>query len=297
MLKSVKLASQARERFCAERPDMRSADIKIALSLGPFGATLSPTQEYGGFYPPPYGPHAYSSSDENRNIFLDADEGSCDSDAEEALMEFHFERLALFANAKDETWTLIDCLAFETIPLLREVRSIKRAVGRLNEQFGEAALKKAKPWWISLVFPDGMYPEMSYTNEKGRITPQEAAQAVLEEAEGSAVPNGIGLNCTSMEYLPELLVAFEVTSLKMQHHGLPRPWLVLYPNRGDAYDSFNKIWRESGTKDTWGDSLARIVKNLSTEAWAGILVGGCCRVSPREIEMLTKILRPGELAG
>ncbi|KAJ6616686.1 hypothetical protein B0H10DRAFT_2036588 [Mycena sp. CBHHK59/15] len=68
------------------------AHVKIALSLGPFGAGLSPAQEFDGFYPPPYGPSAYSEASLNRNAFAAGEEAQ-EAEATEALARFHFDRL------------------------------------------------------------------------------------------------------------------------------------------------------------------------------------------------------------
>jgi homocysteine S-methyltransferase len=70
MLESVRLADLARTRFIEEQGGiLTSSDIIIALSLGPYGASLFPAQEFEGFYPPPYGPKAYSASEMNCNSF------------------------------------------------------------------------------------------------------------------------------------------------------------------------------------------------------------------------------------
>ncbi|KAF8756958.1 Homocysteine S-methyltransferase [Rhizoctonia solani] len=53
--KAIALAVRAREIYMnITSPD--TLKPQIALSLGPFGATLSPAAEFSGIYPPPYGP-------------------------------------------------------------------------------------------------------------------------------------------------------------------------------------------------------------------------------------------------
>jgi homocysteine S-methyltransferase len=62
----------------------------VALSLGAYGATLIPSQEYSGIY------------------------GECD------LLSFHRSRLQAFM--EDESWKNVDIVAFETLPRLDEIK-------------------------------------------------------------------------------------------------------------------------------------------------------------------------------
>ena len=75
MRKAVRLAQAAKARFLLEHPFVQGDEIKIALSLGPFGSTRS-THEFDGIYPPPYGPAASEpASDADINYFVrDEDE-------------------------------------------------------------------------------------------------------------------------------------------------------------------------------------------------------------------------------
>lgn len=68
--------------------------VEIALSLGLYGATLSPAQEFDGLYPPPFGPRGFSvdSSAEDRGyrtIFPAHGRLEAESAAEIPLAEFH----------------------------------------------------------------------------------------------------------------------------------------------------------------------------------------------------------------
>ena len=78
MLQAVRLADRARTLFYSEAPDQKLHETLpdherrrtlVALSLGPFGATLQPTQEFGGFYPLPYGPQEFNERGSNFNSF------------------------------------------------------------------------------------------------------------------------------------------------------------------------------------------------------------------------------------
>lgn len=290
MRSAVHLAVQARSQFCSERPDVHLSDVKIALSLGPLGATLTPTQEYGGFYPPPYGPRAYdATSSMNTNVFLGDNAQTAEREAELALMDFHFDRLVVFADDED-TWGGIDCVLFETIPLLWEVRGIKRAVEALRKRIGEARMK----WWsISSIFPDGIYPQMtprqSMVDDGSRVSAQDVVRTALEKAEFLGIPDALGINCTPVECLPALLKEMEEVLQTWDHE--PHPWIVLCPNGGDRYDRTRRAWVEDKDKADWAKRVVLVTRRMSRKLWGGFMIGGCCRAGPREIKDLNKQVR------
>lgn len=109
---SVRLAFEARERWCAERGlrlEDRAAPL-VAMSIGSYGAFLADGSEYRGHYPA----------------------------AAAEVRAFHRERLAL---AVDELrqWTDHPLLAFETVPSLAEAVTL---TGLLAEHPGVTA-------WVS----------------------------------------------------------------------------------------------------------------------------------------------------
>ncbi|KAF6761164.1 homocysteine S-methyltransferase [Ephemerocybe angulata] len=202
MHKAVKLAQRAKALY----PET-SGSVRIALSLGPFGATLRPTQEFLGYYPPPYGPKAFSELGPNTRSFSNPEE----------------EQEAINALAIDPaTWNSIDYIAFETVLLKREVKSIRRAISLLSEHLAQTgeSLPFSKPWWISFVCPD------------------EARSEKLP------VPSGIGINCTSLERLPSLIADLTRTIPRVVSSSMS---LVLYPNGGE-YDTSQSIL---GTEERW----------------------------------------------
>jgi homocysteine S-methyltransferase len=91
----------------------------VALSLGAYGATTIPSTEYTGKYPP------------SMQVPL-------------SLELWHTERVMAFEQHQ-KTWDNIDLLAFETLPRLNEIESVRGAMRRLC---------KPKPFWISCVFPN-----------------------------------------------------------------------------------------------------------------------------------------------
>ncbi|KAI0743644.1 Homocysteine S-methyltransferase [Daedaleopsis nitida] len=284
MLKSVKLAVEAKRRFLEEQ-DMEESysqkprrRVSIALSLGPYGATVSPAQEFDGFYPPPYGPDlSLSFGMEKTNTFPTDDEGLTQEHAAiDALTAFHYERLCVFAD-DPETWAALDFVAFETVPLRREIHAIRSAVTQLQSTRGlrpyTDALddaKRMKPWWISTVHPDGKYPEMK--SDGVRATAAEVAEAALQGGdEAFSIPWGFGINCTGLEFLAKLVGQAECQAGVNGR----RPWLLKGDRRGTG----------------WAKELRAVLAALrGSQVWDGIVVGGCCKTGPEEIASLRREL-------
>ncbi|KZT63222.1 Homocysteine S-methyltransferase [Daedalea quercina L-15889] len=304
MRKSVKLAHEARCRFWEEQQVAGRAKsaVKIALSLGPFGATLSPAQEFDGFYPPPYGPKGYTANTEeqNTNAFSNTPEGQRLAVVSvEKLADFHLGRLCVFADDA-KTWEMIDLIAFETVPLSREVEAIRKAVRRLQQMLPTQRMDM-KQWWVSTVWPDGRSPEEREPGG-GRLSVEEMARALLGDCVHDTLvssqlprPWGIGINCTSLDHLPLLLAEFTSATRDLCSSLLPpgdNPWLVVYPNGGDTYDVVRRTWvpTNGGKGEDWATKFWEVVEGVMAGAsvWGGIILGGCCRTGPPEIEALAK---------
>ncbi|KAJ7090919.1 Homocysteine S-methyltransferase [Mycena belliarum] len=298
MVACVQLAIEARSRFVAEQKapgadnDSDTGTVKIALSLGPFGAGLAPAQEFDGFYPPPFGPRAYTPDGGNCNAFpQDAAGRAAEAAATEALARFHFERLCVFADDA-ATWAAVDVIAFETVPLVREIRAIRTAVAALEARHAGAR----KPWWISCVFPGGHFPESALgEGDAGKVPVGAVVAAALGDSDalaGSARlprPSALGINCTAMEAVPCVLRHMEAAVQEFRVRGDDCPWLVLYPNGGDVYDPVSQTWVVQDKAGVWGEELMKIVAEaMSRGNWAGVVAGGCCRTGPDDIALLSK---------
>jgi homocysteine S-methyltransferase len=94
----------------------------VALSLGAYGATMVPSQEYTGKYP---------------RELIDS----------KGLYDFHLARITCFVE-DEATWSSIDLVAFETIPRLAEVEAVRIAMETVKTRTAP------KGFWISCVFPD-----------------------------------------------------------------------------------------------------------------------------------------------
>lgn len=279
MRKAISLAGNARRQYGNSR------SVKIALSLGPYGASMTTAQEFTGFYPPPYGPKAFSPSEKNTNAFDDDDERDAkEREAQRALEEFHFQRLKVFADDPD-SWEGIDLIAFETVPLVREIRAIRGAMLNITPII-------SKSWWISTVWPDGKYPEESTPGGEG-LGVEEVVSALLSDAQGTPAPDGIGVNCTDLKHLGVIIKGIRDNVMLIRPN--LKPFLVLYPNGGITYDTVNRSWVgespvASEQRAIWAKRLESIGKEeQESGVWTFVAIGGCCKTGPEHIEELRKL--------
>jgi homocysteine S-methyltransferase len=106
----------------------------VALSLGAYGATMIPSQEYTGKYPKEL------------------------SDSK-GLYNFHLDRITCFVE-DEATWNSIDLVAFETLPRLAEIEAVRMVMETVNTRI------LPKEFWISCVFPnDDKLPDGSNISE------------------------------------------------------------------------------------------------------------------------------------
>ncbi|KAG8705772.1 AdoMet-homocysteine methyltransferase [Ceratobasidium sp. 395] len=311
MHKAISLAVRARDQYL-QLPTTKGSAPKIALSLGAFGAVLSPAAEFTGIYPPPYGPAQPST-------FFDTQESPDDNqkeqEAEDALAEFHFNRLRIFAGLPD-TWNAIDIVAFETVPLLREARAIRRAMTLLANTNPSIRIP---PWWISFNFAEGPLAERNPTGT--HYTAADAVRACFEQISRTYVstPSAFGVNCTHIKHIKtclnlasQALNELSGTSLDKLHEshlsqlglqGATRsgPALVVYPNGGRVYVPSTMTWLPpsptipeldgSSEAQVWARKLvASVVEGLPQEsAWSGLIIGGCCKTEPSYLVSLKEL--------
>ena len=197
---------------------------QVVLSLGAYGAIMIPGQEYTGRY------------DEKRATV-------------EGLRQWHFSRIeAFFSHSnkesdqqkeKIECWNNVSLVAFETLPLLKEVEAVRKVMGDVSNLLkGD----DQKGFWVTCVFPGegNRLPDGSSVKE--------VVKKLLEKREGSAVPMGIGLNCTKILKVEELVLEFETAVRQMVNSGETDEWpaLVLYPDgtNGEVYNTTTKVWEK-----------------------------------------------------
>ena len=312
MQKCVKLADDARKAYLAEGGATVTREAFVALSLGPFGSAVVPPQDFDGFYPPPFGPKGPTKDGiGNTRLFSSPplDPGAAAEEEErkavEALALFHLWRLHAVAS-NPETWNAVDYVAFETVPHLRELRAIKLAMSNFDTETRAqgGVLNKLRGWWISLVFPDGEESSQWDPEERERQTrslgldPTHESQIldVVLDPKIGAVPTGLGLNCTRIDQYPSILSSIVSTS-ESDSSGEKAPiplTLVVYPNGGrfgDTFDTVTHRWendggpRPDGRSVTWEEEVVEVVQKCRDE-WKDVIVGGCCRVYPPQIQTL-----------
>jgi len=149
-----------------------------------------------------------------------------------------------------------DVLAVETIP---EVQEAEAVVELLGERPGTAA-------WVSFSCADGARLRSG--------APIEAGVAAVADAPGVVA---VGVNCTAPEAVPELIGRIRaMTSLPV----------IVYPNSGEGWDSAARRWTGTGAGRVDGETAA------GWRAAGAVLVGGCCRVGPSQIEAIGRALAP-----
>lgn len=209
---------------------------KVALSLGPYGATMIPGQEYTGEY------------DEQHQTV-------------ESLLGFHMKRLGAFfpsseaeqeniegeVRERKECWGNINMVAFETIPKLQEVQAVKGVMKSLQMKGDEEGENK-KEYWITCVFPGegNLLPDGSSVRDVVKV--------MLGDEKDGPLPMGIGFNCTKVTKVEALIREFEVAVGEMIERGETSTWpsLVIYPDgtNGEVYNTSTKTWeqKEEGTE-------------------------------------------------
>jgi homocysteine S-methyltransferase len=143
-----------------------------------------------------------------------------------------------------------DFLACETIPVLDEAE----AYVRLLERLGSARA------WLSFTSPDGI-----------RTSHGEPLAECARLANRAAQVIAVGVNCVKPE-----IVGAAIRSLREE----TRKPIVVYPNSGEQWNAGDASWRGSPGRE----GLATLAPEWI--AAGARLVGGCCRVGPREIEAL-----------
>lgn len=265
------------------------ADAAVALSLGPYGATVVPSQEYAGEY-----------DEEHSGV--------------ESLVAWHLERLMLFAKVPG-VFSGVEYLAFETVPRLDEVLAIRRVMedeGLCGRMVDHRPAKGRVPYWISCVFTG--------ENENGELTlpdgtpAKQVVEAMLDSDVSSVLPWGIGINCTKVNKLPALVRMYEaaVADMVLARRLDEWPSLVLYPDgtNGEVYNTATQKWelparveapvvsrasilvtsrplQLTGTQQSWESQVAEVVKPARDRGrWKTIVVGGCCKTTPDDIARL-----------
>ncbi|KAI1160237.1 Homocysteine S-methyltransferase [Nemania serpens] len=241
---------------------------KVALSLGPYGAVMTPSQEYSARY-----------DDEHDSV--------------EKLFRWHADRIGLFASIP-RVDSRVDFIAFETVPRLDEILAIRKLTTLLASPSADAVVAGPLgriPYWISCVFA-GASPALPDGS-----TVSQVIRVLLSLEHSDNPPWGIGINCTKIADLPQLVRLYEISVRLLEEEGHLRSWpsLLLYPDgtNGEVYDTTTKTWRlPTGLKGVaerspWELQLYDVVTQArSRGCWQSIVVGGCCKTTHVDISRL-----------
>jgi homocysteine S-methyltransferase len=239
----------------------RSGHATVALSVGPYGACMIPSQEYSGRY------------DEAHN-------------SQETLYEWHRERMRLFSSVRSVS-SRVAYTALETIPRVDEIVAMRRALDAVPD------LARV-PFWMSCLYPGD--DERLPSGE----TAEEALRGMLDPRLARCVPWGVGINCTKVWKLTALLKLYEAAIERLLEDGVVQAWpaLVVYPDgtNGEVYNTVTQVWEPvaSGTSEArvpWEEQLAEAIRGTEERGrWRQIVVGGCCMASSEDIARLRRVL-------
>lgn len=166
---------------------------------------------------------------------------------------FHRPRIDALAEAG------ADLLAIETQPRLDEIAAI---IGLTDET--------GLPSWVTVTLQTG-------TDTNVPTLPDGSTLAELAEAAAaSASVQAIGVNCVRPSLVTPALAELS------RHTDLP---LIAYPNSGEFYDANTLTWR---------DGAEAGVGSWPVAEWTRLgarIIGGCCRVRPEDIAVLTERTR------
>ncbi len=171
----------------------------------------------------------------------------------EEYTAFHSPRIAALAEAG------ADLLAIETQPRLDEIAAI---IGLTDET--------GLPSWVTVTLQTG-------TDTNVPTLPDGSTLAELAEAAAaSASVQAIGVNCVRPSLVTPALRELS------RHTDLP---LIAYPNSGEIYDANTLTWRDGAEAGVGSWPVAK---------WTRLgarIIGGCCRVRPEDIAVLTERTR------
>jgi len=161
-----------------------------------------------------------------------------------------------FHRARFEVLTETDAglLACETIP-------------ELEEGIALVELLEATPnarAWLSFSCADG-----------ARLRSGAPVEEAFALAEQSSRVLAVGVNCTAPQHVDELLARARSATSKR---------LVVYPNSGEGWDPVAKRWSGAAGPTVDGPAARRWIEAGAT------MVGGCCRVSPGQIEAVSAMV-------
>ncbi|WP_405472701.1 homocysteine S-methyltransferase [Paenarthrobacter ilicis] len=170
--------------------------------------------------------------------------------------EFHRPRIAALVEAG------ADFLACETLPSFAEAEALMALVAEFDVEA-----------WFTFTLRDSAHISDG--------TPLVDVAALLAAEPRVAA---VGINCVPLELVTDALGTLQESSDKP---------LIAYPNSGETYDAVTKTWGPAQGLHG-GGTLAG-----NAGAWqdrGALLIGGCCRTTPHDIEALAANMTPSDPA-
>ena len=168
--------------------------------------------------------------------------------SDQDLNAFHEGRIILLADSN------ADLLACETIPSIQEARVLSEILENIK-----------KPAWVSFSCKDGKH--ISDGTLIGKCAALFANHPKVF---------AIGVNCTSPQYVSELIKSIKTESNEKK--------IVVYPNSGAIYLEERKTW--SGLSNAFAcEQMVKEWMDLGAD-----LIGGCCGIGPQQIKAMGKII-------
>ena len=244
----------ASRQLALQAKDTSASTSQVFLSLGPWGATQADGSEYTGDYK--------------------------ELATQDYLFKFHSKRLSILLQAgQHQSESVVDGLAFETIPSLLELNAILLVMESTTYDL---------PMWISFSSPDGIHMCDGATFDSA------VAQCLARfAAHPCSSPRILGVNCVH----PSTIDPFLDIVLPLIPPGV-LDGIALYPNNGGTWDAVKRCW--CNDEDTESKSKSKTSTGFSGKAveWRDRIVeqglncyiGGCCSTDAKTIAVLKERL-------
>ncbi|PSR84126.1 Homocysteine S-methyltransferase [Coniella lustricola] len=229
---------------------------QVALSLGPYGSTMVPGQEYSGAY------------DEDHND-------------EQALLRWWSDRVSLFSK---ESIAKVSYVACETLPRLDEIHAVRRMMAEFT----------TKPFWIACVFP-GEAPELPDGSSiqqtvQAMLTPAAGKGQPWGIGINCTKLHKLERLVACFEHAVATLLDAGLIS------SWPALVLYPDGTNGEVYNTTTQQWELPAGHETprisWEKHLGDLVLQIAQRRkWSTILVGGCCKASHSDLQKLIEHVR------
>jgi homocysteine S-methyltransferase len=233
--------------------DTSAAASQVFLSLGPWGATQADGSEYTGDYK--------------------------ELATQDYLFTFHAKRLSMLLQpGQHQSTSVVDGLAFETIPSLLELNAILRVMASTTYDL---------PTWISFSSPDGIHMCDGATFDS-----VVAHCLTWFAAHPCSSPRILGVNCVHPSTIDPFL---DIVLPLIPHQGV-LDGIALYPNNGGTWDAVKRCWcndedTESTSKTSLGFSGKAVEwRDRIVKQGLNCYIGGCCSTDAKTIAVLKERL-------